>query len=284
MTIKILLKFPRDYLEHKYGLIHFHFFVQYARIAGIEVELVESDDRVFISDDHLIFSCVINDQQVIVDYADHSIRNWKQFYPNIPYFKFQTVKQNPQNLIPLGPPIVGVKRIGTKGATMREYNHIRYHYDYRPGSAVLCKQLPNGAAIDRRNHVHRLLQENFTDADITANSDQIDFWKAHENCLAAVCVPGATNNMVDRGHLELIGLGVCTVSPKLYTLFPQWAELIPNRHYIQCADDYSDLVDILRHLEKNPVICQRTGSNAKKFYEEYYTPKKYWTWILENLR
>lgn len=276
--------FPSESEGHKYNLIHFRFFVQYAKIAGITVEMIPSDDRVFIPENQLVFSCVVNDQQVIIDYADHSTRNWKNLYPDIPYFKFQTTATNPRDLIPLGPPMVGVKRIGTKGATMREYNHVRYHYNYEPGSAILCKQLPNGAATERRHHVHKLLKENFDNVDVAADSDQLEFWQAHENCLAAVCVPGATNNMVDRGHLELMGLGVCTVSPELRTLFPRYSQLTANHHYIQCADDYSDLVDILKRLEKNPAICRRTGANARQFYEKYYTPERYWQWILENIR
>jgi hypothetical protein len=278
------LKFPTESVRHKYNLIHFRFFTQYAKIAGVEIELVPSDDRVFIPDDQLIFSCMINDQQVIVDYADHSTRNWRHLYPSVPYFKFQTTKINPRDIIPLGPPMVGVKRIGTRGATMREYNHVRYHYKCTPGKTILCKQLPNGAAIERRNLVHQLLVKNFESVDISADSDQIDFWRAHERCLAAVCVPGATNNMVDRGHIELMGLGVCTVSPKLVTLFPQYQELVPNYHYIQCADDYSDLVDKLRHIEANLDLCRSVGKNARRFYEEYYTPECYWQWILGNLQ
>lgn len=279
----INLKFPAESKDHKYNLIHFRFFVQYAKLAGIEVDLVPSDDRVFIAQDHLVFSCVVNDQQIIIDYADHSTRNWQNLYPGIPYFKFQTTEKNPRSIIPLGPPMVGVKRKNTQGATMREYNHVRYHYAYEPGTAILCKQLPNGAAVDRRNHVHQLLRENFLDVDVDSNSDQIGFWQAHERCLAAVCVPGATNNMVDRGHIELMGLGVCTVSPELTTLFPGRQCLIANRHYIKCADDYSDLVSILKRLESNPAICRRTGANARRFYEKNYTPQQYWKWILENL-
>jgi len=270
--------------HHKYNLIHFKFFVQQAKIAGVEVQMVESDDRVFLKDDQLIFSCTVNDQQIIVDYADHSTRNWKNLYPNLPYFKFQTTKSNPRNLIPLGPPMVGLKRIGTKGATMREYNHLRHHFQYQPGTQILCKQLPNGAAVDRRNMVHAMLKENFQDIDIDANTDQMSFWKAHENCLASVCVPGATNNMVDRGHMELLGLGVCTVSPELYTLFPGRQKLVANKHYIQCADDYSDLIDILKYLAGKPGTCRRIGSNARKFYEKVYAPGPYWAWILKELR
>lgn len=280
----ICLKFPNGYLGHKYGLIHFHFFVQYAKIAGINVELVKHDEHVFISEDQLIFSCTINDQQVIFDYADHSTRNWKSFYPDIPYFKFQSTLTSPKDLIPLGPPMVGVKRVGSKGATVREYNHMKYRYEYKPGTAVLCKQLPNGAAVERRNHVHQLLTENFSNVDTASNCNQLDFWRLHETCLAAVCVPGATNNMVDRGHMELIGLGVCTISPKLQTVFPNNQTLKPGKHYIQCQDDYSNLVEIIQGLQRDPSLAAKIGRNARKFYEKFYTPEKYWEWIARNIK
>jgi len=284
MNNDVILKFPSDYLNHKYGLIHFNFFVQYAKVAAVTVELVEPGKRVFISQDQLVASCLINDLQVIIDYADHNTRDWKSYYPNVPYFKFQTTTNNSKNLIPLGPPIIGFKRKGHKAATLREYNHVKWHYNYQPDSAVLCKQLPNGAAVDRRNHVHQLLQTNFDQVDVSADSDQIDFWKAHENCLAAVCVPGATNNMVDRGQMELIGLGVCTVSPRPTTLFPWHQELEPDRHYIQCADDYSDLVDIVKNLQHDREKAKAIGDAAREFYNLYYSPTKYWQWIVENLQ
>jgi hypothetical protein len=284
MISKTVLKFDKDYLNHRYGLIHFNFFVQYARMAKIEVELVDSDDKVFIKDDHLIFSCTINNRQVIVDYADHATRNWQTEYPGIPYFKFQSNLPLPAGCIPLGPPIVGVKKKGTKGATMREYINLKYTYNYTPGQTISCKQMPNGAAVDRRNHVHDLLTTNFKNTDITYDTDQIDFWKAHELCLAAVCVPGATNNMVDRGQMELMGLGVCTVSPRLNTVFPRLQLLKPGTHYIQCQDDYSDLVEILTHLQARPDLCKHIGNNAQKFYDKHYAPARYWKWIMENLQ
>jgi hypothetical protein len=278
------LKFPIEYQTHKYSLIHFSFFIQYARIAGIEVELVKSTDTVFISNDHLIFSCLVNDRQIVVDYADHYTKNWQKEYPDIPYFKFQTNLPLPENCIPLGPPMVGVKKKGSKGATMREYMTARYHYNYQPEKNILCKQAPNGAAVERRLLVHKILADNFKDIDISYDNDQLDFWAVHENCLAAVCVPGATNNMIDRGHMELIGLGVCTISPKLYTVFPQNIQLEEGIHYIRCKDDYSDLVDIIQSLQKNLEIPKTIGRNARNFYDETYSPKKYWEWILENLK
>lgn len=277
------LQFPASYKFHKYALIHFEFFMKYAIAAGVEVEIVSDNRQVFVKDDQLVFSCVINNQQVIIDYADHSSRTWSDHYPELKYFKFQTTEKNISSIIPLGPPMVGVKKAGTKGATLREYLDLRQGYCYVPGDSVLCKQLPNGAAIERRNLVHSTLIENFNQVDIDADVDQLDFWKAHENCLTSICVPGATNNMVDRGQIELFGLGVCTISPILYTRFPFDVVPIPNVHYIQCRDDYSDLVDIIKRLSSNKSRCKEIGDNAKAFYDAYFAPKQYWKWIMSNL-
>jgi hypothetical protein len=282
MKTVINLKFPIEYRTHKYSLIHFNFFLHYAKAAGVNIELINSTDTVYIADDKLIFSCLINDQQIIFDYADHSTRTWAQDFPNLKYFKFQTTTSNTE--IPLGPPMVGVKMYGTKGATVREYLELKNRFKYTPGSSVLCKQIPNGAAIERRNYVHSLLKENFKDIDISTGENQINFWLKHENCLAAICVPGATNNMVDRGHIELVGLGVCTISPELYTLFPWGKKLQPNVEYLMCNDDYSNLVDIIKFLQNTPVRAKEVGINAKHFYDKFYHPIKYWRWIMENIK
>ncbi len=185
--------------------------------------------------------------------------------------------------IPLGPPIVGLKNVDIQGATMREYQHIRNNFNYVPGDAILNKQFPNGAAVDRRNNVHALLLNNFDNIDIDAKTDQSDFWRQHENCLVSVCVPGATNNMVDRGQMELMGLGVCTISPRLDTIFTYNKLLEPDIDYIQCKDDYSDLVEKIEYLQVNKDVCKKIGDNAQLFFNNHYAPENYWQWILENI-
>jgi len=279
------LLFPKEYIEHKYSLIHFTFFLQYFKISGVTVELIESTDNVFIDNENLVFSCVLNGKQFIVDYADHHYRNWKQLYQDIPYFKFQTTTEKNSDIISLGPPIVGAKIKNLKGATMREYMRMRKYFEYSPENKILAKQLPNGAAVERRNHVHKLLLETYgNDVDTNVDCNQWEFWEMHQTALTSICVPGATNNMADRGQTELLGLGVCTISPEIKTIFPYNKKLAPSYHYIKCKDDYSDLIDIIEKLKKNPEKAIRIGKNARKFFDKYYIPEIYVKWILKELK
>lgn len=280
---KITLEFCQDYIRHKYNRIHFSFFLQMANMAGVEVQLVPDDDGVFVPDDALCWSCRINGQQVIFDYSDHYYRDWCSRWPDVPYFKFQKTHRSHESARALGPPMVGGKRRGVEISTLQSYHHIRQTFSYQPGTLITCKQLPNGAAVERRRLVHDLLSQRFSDIDIEADSDQESFWIIHEKCRVAVCVPGANNNMVDRGHMELLGLGVCTVSPRLDTLFPGESQLVPDSHYVRCSDDYSDLSEILDSLLQDSERCLRIARNARYFFDMTYVPQKYWAWIMYNL-
>lgn len=276
--------FPEEYITHKYSLIHFNFFLQYAKVAGVEVDLVPSNNQVFIGkDNNLYFSCLINNKQVIIDYSDHYYTNWKHLFRNIPYFKFQTTKKTKNNIIPLGPPIVGVKQKGSAGETLRTFLKVKESFNYEPGYSILCKQLPNGNAKERRQYVQKLLTSNFNDVDISPYDDQLVFWQKHENCCFAVCVPGANNNMIDRGQMELFGLGVCTISPQLNTKLPFNHIAKPGIHYIKCRDDYLDLLQIINNINSNQTELKRIGNNAKQLFNDIFYPTSYWKWILSNL-
>ena len=280
-----IIHFPKECFDHKYYPIHFYFFIQYAKIAKINIMYIESTDKVFVKSDNnsFYFSCLINNKQVIFDYNDLFYRDWVDENPNIKYFKFQSTKQSSKKVIPLGPPIVSYKNKQIQTVTIRTYLNIKKSFNYKPGPKILCKQIPNGGAIERRTHVHDLIQTNFKDYDIEANSNQVDFWKSHEDSTIAVCVPGATNNMIDRGQMELFGLGVCTISPELHTRLPYDVTPIPGVHYLKCKDDYSDLIDVIKHAQSNHTLCKSIGNGARYLFNNNFMPAKYWKWILQNI-
>lgn len=281
---RMTMDFPSSYATHRYNRIHFSFFLQMAHMAGVSVSMVPDDAECFVPTEQLIWSCRVNGQQVIFDYSDHYYRDWKSEFGDVPYFKFQATQHSNPGVIPLGPPMVGGKRRGVRIADLESYYTLRRQWQYIPQGLVTCKQLPNGAAVERRNLVQGMLRENFTDVDVSSDTDQLEFWQLHQKCSVSVCVPGANNNMIDRGHMELLGLGVCTVSPAMHTRLCQDRLLVPGQHYIQCRDDYSDLVDIIRDILTDAAKSYRIGVQARKFFDKVYTPRAYWQWILANIR
>jgi hypothetical protein len=276
------LKFPKSFENSRYFLVHYYFFLEYAKLANIKISVVDDTDTIFTyGSDKAYFSCEINNQQVIVDFSDFS--NWNFKKNNIPYIKFQSNQKTKIDCISVGPPIVGIS-FETARATMDDYFSLRKNFNYTPGIKICNKQSPHGNAVERRSKVKEILLENFNDIDLHSKGYQIDFWKTHEDCLVAVCVPGATNNMVDRGHMELIGLGVCTVSPKVDTLFPYNKILQPNVHYLECNSDYSNLAEIINWAAEHKSDCKQIGINARNFFDSYFSPSSYWAWILKNLK
>ena len=278
------LTFPNNYLDHKYSQIHFSFFLQYAELAQININYIDESDTVFIGQQNkLLFSCLINGKQVIIDYSDNQKHDWINDYKDIIYFKFQKTQFSSTKAIPLGPPIVCIKNQNIKNENILSYFQYKNKFNYNPGKKVLCKQLPNGSATDRRNYVHGLMSKNLKEYDIDYHDNQLTFWDKHQDGCISVCVPGFSNNIIDRGQMELFGLGVCTISPKLDTQLSYNTLAIPGIHYIQCKDDYSNLISIIHMLQKNYEYAKTVGNNAQILFNKCYTPVRYWKWITQNL-
>lgn len=151
------------------------------------------------------------------------------------------------------------------------------------GNTILNNQRISGGAIERRTIVAKILATHFgsdLDRDLTS---QMDFWDKFNRCLVSVCVPGYCNNMVDRGHLQSLAFGVCTISPNLPEIFPFDRTLVPNQHYIRCNDDYSDLIEKIEWCKNNREKCIQIGKEAKTWFLSTCTPEYLLKWILSHI-
>lgn len=289
-----VLRFPKEY-NFKYAPVHYEFFIKYAEMAGFEVVKVPNSagktfgDGLVFTEGNWGFACCINDKQFFVNISDHYTipiqTEYLEKFPDIPYFKYQKSERLNDNSIPLGPPICFNSFSNHKNMNnIEDYFKLRDSFIFSPGNRVLCKQRPYGGALTRRRNVQSMIMRNFKDYDINfSQTNQIGFWNTSQNCLTSVCVPGYRNNMVDRGHMELIGLGVCTVAPNLDTIFCYNKILEPDVHYIRCKDDYSDLKEKIEMLQKDKKLCKQVGDNARDFFDSYYKPEKYFEWIESNI-
>ncbi|GAI65494.1 unnamed protein product, partial [marine sediment metagenome] len=65
---------------------------------------------------------------------------------------------------------------------------------------ILNNQKPGADAMERRTRVQKMLKKKYrTDLDMEM-TDKETFWKKINNCLVSVCIPGARNDILDRGQ------------------------------------------------------------------------------------
>jgi hypothetical protein len=102
--------------------------------------------------------------------------------------------------------------------------------------------------------------------------------------LVHVCVPGARNDILDRGQLQAMAFGCCTISPVLADCLAWNKELVPGVHYLSCANDYSDLIEKIEWCKSNRDKCIEIGQNAKILFQETSVPSKLLEWIKINVK
>lgn len=279
------IQFPKKFRKHKYGKIHIMFLRDYLIRGGADLIEVPENDKVFSfykDIDHFLISITVDGRQVIINCSDHHYLTYQDEFEGIPIFKFHYYRdfhKDMPNVFPIGPMMIYNEK---PEKNMSNYFIIRREYNYTPGDIVLNKQKSYGKSVERRNNVKSVLHSESTD--LNGRSKQVEFWQQHENCLAAVCVPGAHNDMLDRGQYELMGLGVCTISPFIKTVMPWDQDLVPDKHYIRCADDYSDLKEKIEWARENKDRCQTIGDNAGAFFTNYCRPAMYVEWIETRTR
>mgnify|MGYP001596933487 CR=1 FL=1 len=266
---------------------HFRFFSEWAKLAGISVEILPEGkhSKVWAKDypGPNAFSVVLDGKQLIIDYSDlleEGVRKYEKKVPYIKYYYYDLPEcRKIKNLYPVG------SQIDIQDGTYEEFFDVcETSYYKAQGDIVLCNQLPHTRALDRRLDVQSKLKEWYGDNADTSYIPmaQKQFWNKLQECFISVVVPGACNSCIDRGHCEQLALGICTISPHLETLFPRWEHLIPNKHYLMCRDDYSDLKDVIHWAYTHKEECVNIGRSAAQLFKKCYTPSKYFEYI-ENI-
>lgn len=241
-----------------------------ANNVDIKYEGIDNDAR---------FIMIVNGDKVAIDYSDHpiienSLLNCKG------YFKFHCKKKHTKikNIFPFAP---------VSFYDWKRYNELKKEIKYTCNNdVVLNVQRPYGNAKERRRHVRGLLYIRYRASGKLIYSPyyhQEDYWKLINNCLVHVFVPGCYNNMLDRGHIQYLAFGCCTIAPRILDLLPWDKELIPGTHYIECKTDYSDVIEKVEWSKKHRDVCIEIGRNAQKLFEDSCTPEKLWQWILHNI-
>lgn len=207
--------------------------------------------------EHNAFECYVNGKKIIIDFGDsgNSINK-----ADCPIFKFhyRDEHRDLKNVYPFAP---------ISFYDWNRYDKILEQIEYKAEGLITSRQRPYAAAYDRRNTVQAMLKKEYGEKFKSEMLQQDDFFFDINNILVSVCVPGYCNNMLDRAQWQYMAFGCCTISPELPEILMCDKKLIPDIHYIKCADDYSDLINIINDLKKEKAIA--VGNNAQNFFKMF---------------
>lgn len=258
---------------HRYYSTHPQYVLNLLTKGGADVEMVPATN--FDCRSTVSFDCLIDSHLCKFDFNDHEKYDWENAHKYKAYFKFHyheshSVGPREKNIFPFSP---------VNFHDWDLYNKLQPIINYTAKGKVLNNQAPAGNAVERRNHVAKILKEAFNDNLDMKRYPKEEFYKLINNASVIVCVPGARNNMLDRGQGQQMGFGACTISPKLNTRLSYHGMLVPGVHYVECKSDYSDLIEKVNWVRSNKDKAVQIGKAAKKLFLETSTPQKQVEWI-----
>jgi len=226
------------------------------------------------------FSMTVDGHKVVIDYSDHPTIEHSLLNNCEAYFKFHCRNEHKQfkKVYPFAP---------TSFYNWGQYDELKEQITYTCNTdIVLNAQKPYGNAVDRRNCVRDMLYRKYKSSHNYIYSPyyaQEEYWKLINNCLVHVFVPGCYNDMLDRGHIQYLAFGCCTISPRIVDFLPYNSKLIPGTHYVECKPDYSNLIKKIEWCKEHRKICREIGNNAQKLFDQSCSPKRLWKWILSKV-
>lgn len=136
--------------------------------------------------------------------------------------------------------------------------------------------------VQRRIRAFEILKESCREYLNTGFIPQQQYFEDCRRSLAVVHIPGSHPHILDRSVQQMFALGVCVISPDLWTTCleerPQ-----ANQHYVAVRDDFSDLPNKIRWVRENRQQAKRIGNAAQDFFASHCTPEKIWAYIKARL-
>lgn len=249
------------------------------RYAGIKIVV---DDRLpeIVNG---VWAVRVDNELAVIDYSDYMIVPGQQA-DHRHWFRFQYLN----SFIPHGN-LSSFPPISFTDFSVWERIEPRYR---ATGSQILHSQsfeflkdsptIRDRSLYQRRQDTRAKLQAAFPQELWTEREPQQEFWQRALDCLVSVHIPGSCQHMLDRGQHQLFGLGVCTVSPEI------WTSVLGDRpeawtHYVPIRDDARDLVEIVNWCRQHREECARIGRQARAFFLTHCTPQAIWAYVKHRM-
>jgi len=219
------------------------------------------------------FIIIYGNKKILIDYGDHHlmVKGWQEFDIQFRFHYSKKTHGDLSGVFPLTP---------ISFYDWKQYTNLQKEIEYTCNTdKILNNQKPGAAAMKRRIEVQQTLRNRYKSEFDNKITSQAMFWKKINNFLISVCVPGARNDILDRGQFQYMAFGACTISPSLDIKLPYWRKLEAGVHYLSCKSDYSDLIDVIEYCRKNRDVCRTIGNQARQLFLDTSIPKKVWSWM-----
>jgi hypothetical protein len=242
-------------------------------------EVKESED--LKPRDWSCYPILVDGTEVIVDFGDwHNVSHAAFSHPHWLRYHFHSSSKNS--------PMLG-SLTTTTYSDWSPYDslqrRVRERRDARPPTLILNNQSPYGHTESRRNRrfmVRGMLHWHFPDRARFDWSTQEDFFEKAAEALCFVAAPGSWENSLDRSQIQMIGLGVPTITPMIYDQCCDGL-LQPGIHYLACRQDYRDVPDLINWLESHRDEAAAISHNAWLFFQEFCTPLAVWSYVKDRI-
>ncbi len=262
--------FPLTCQPTKYYKSHVRYVMESAHAAGLTVRLrpeIPASER-------KRFKAILDGREILFDFDDFTELTPDEIeHPRV--FKFHTTTAHPPNIHPFPP--ISFYDWSTYQALE---GALRYTAE---GNRIICRQRLYGEGKDRRKRVQTMLRKAYRDVVLTFLVPQQKYWREVSDCLTHVFVPGAREDILDRGMLQWLAFGVCVIAPKTSTRLPFGRKLENGVHFVECRGDYTDLLEKVEWCREHREACKTIGAAAKELFQSCCTPERAWTWVSECL-
>jgi hypothetical protein len=227
------------------------------------------------------YEIMVDGTKVVLDFGDwhlvnniaHTYEHWLRFHFHSSYKSYPWLGSFPP---------ANFKDWATYDRIQRE---VRAERDWQTVTTILNNQHPHPFLDSRRRRrfmVQGMLRHYFGDRVDFGLTPQDDFYTKAKTALCYVAVPGSWENILDRGQLQMIGLGVPTISP---VMIDQCCDglLQPGIHYLACRQDYLDVPELIGWCEKHRGELAAMSHNAWMFFQEFCTPIAVWSYVKDRI-
>jgi hypothetical protein len=221
------------------------------------------------------FEVRVNDQIIAIDFSDfHLVANESSNYRHWLRFHHTPAMQPFSNLGSFPP---------WSFLDWDQYTRFRKSERYTArGEQIIYRHssLSQRAShiVERRQKAGDLLQRNFPNRLVADFVPQDEFFQTCLESLVVVHIPGSHPHILDRTVQQMFALGVCVISPDLWTTClerrPQAQE-----HYLMLRDDYEDLPETINWVLKHRKECAEIGQRAQAFFDRHCTPPAIWGYV-----